>query len=292
MESWQTRALLGAGVTALWLNGRYWRGRWDAIPKTRLVRGPDKETDTAIVVFVGAFNSADHVVAGLLPVFEQYGDVLLVEYGLKRFNMQKTVEAAFDVLPLQYEKVILIGGSMGGIAALQFPLLSNRYLREETVAIGADTALCAGHLIWAARLARFVHPGPIFNQLSHLTARLMFRVMPEELWSEGTEEETVRAHVVAMRRYRLSSILDQVAAIAGNKLVTREQMLGIRAAYLRSGTDAVIKADKAALSWKFIFPESIVIDVPDGAHVTWVEHASSWRKAFQEAFDRLGVRPA
>lgn len=293
-----------AVVLALWVNGRYQRSRWSATPDVLKTR--DLVTsDTAVVFFPGAFNSALHVSRGMVATWDEFGDVYLIEYPLRKFDMAATVRTTITTLHPHYQRFILVGASMGGLCCLEMRRKlggwrSARYVDPQNLKIlGGDVPQCAEHLLplprkwcWLTKLARYVHPGPIFNfLLSDIATRLMFPLASNEKLSAGTDTEALQQHNAAMRRYRLSAILEQIAAIAHCNVADPSEFVGIDAFYLQSETDGVIRGDEAREAWLQVFPRSPVLGVPKAFHATYVENGPEWKEAHHRGLSAL-VRAA
>lgn len=277
------------------LYGRISRANWQLSPTvTRYFA--DGPSATAIVYIPGAFNSAFYSSRGLRELWKKYGDVYLVEYPLSRFNLDLSVDEIARTLTPFYERVIVVGASLGGIIGLH---LTDKELRviyedDEIYFIGCDVPQSKEHVHWAARLVRFVHPGPFINLLSPLVTKQVFRPQYDKLSpsSDGDDERLrhlLDEHVAAMRRFKLSAMGDQLSAIVEADTDDTMRFPGIRAVHLVSEDDAVIKSELAQEAFTRVFPNSTSIIIPRAFHATFMEHDPEWKAGFIEAFKRLGV---
>lgn len=289
--------LAGIGVltvAALWLNGRYWRSRWQDFPDVEVVEAIKPNPTTAVVVFTGAFNSGKHHTGPVLDLLRSYGDVFVMEYPLRRFSPAKHVDAAYERVMAddRYETIVLYGSSMGGSLALEFArrVTHAREVRRCKVRlILSDVPLSGDFMPSAARLLRYIHPGPVTNMFSSLVTKSMFNILPEEFLTEEYDAAQLGAHIDAMRKFRLSAMRDQIVAIIDQPSYSRNDFRDVQACVLYSGNDGVIDGPRAREEIAVVIPQVYEISVEAGCHTSVVEHAGSYRRALARAFAEFGM---
>lgn len=276
-------------VAALWANGRYRRSRWRSYPEIELVYGIKPKSRTAIVVFTGAFNSGRHHTAPVMELLRNFGDVFIVEYPLRRFSAFQHCAMAYERVTAsgRYDTVVLYGSSMGGSLALSFARMAQhrslgRRLKIELIL--SDVPPSGNCLPGAARLTRYVRPGPLVNLFSSLVTRQMFKMLPDELLVEEYDNAQLDAHIKAMRRYRLSAMCEQISAIVDQPVYDPDEFRHVAACLLCSGNDGVIDGERAEAELRSFLPRLQVIPVDAGCHTSVVEHPISYARALLDAF--------
>lgn len=279
-------------VLALWLVGRFARKQWSAEPSLYVHKALDGSSKTLTIMWTGAFNDATIHLERLVPLYQQLGDVLVVRYADLRFDLETAVQGAYEFArEHNYELIILRGTSLGGKATFAFSdlVLENPDYAPRMQRICSDTPLNGRHLpppAWLLGILQYVHIGPFFNLLSPLVTRLWFKPLkPSEM--NGVDQAHLDRHMAAMRRCKLSVIVEQTADI-----VVYDDFMSIDAVdtvLQYCETDGVIKADAAKKELRYLLDDRLVgeISVP-GGHVQCVERHADWHEADLLALRRLG----
>lgn len=159
-----------ASAALAWIDGRLWRSQEKAASPTRIVDLAHASSRTQYVYFGGAFTQSSRHATTLLSRLEQDGSVLAPDSSFSRLNIEAEYDAVYSKLRLQsdrYDKLVVIGGSMGAINAFR---LAGVFRRDvETSLIAIDPVLSQRGLTHDARLASKLtgglRPGPVTNSL-------------------------------------------------------------------------------------------------------------------------------
>lgn len=294
------KTLLGLGTAAIvgaWYNGRRARASWDPTPEIEILRREGRKTNVLNVLFVGSFVQPAEAAHGIIKHLLDYGDVMLVKYSLVRYELGIPAKTTFEhFAPLQYDTANIFGGSLGGREAQRFALLlleHQRLTADDILLIGTGVPDGWDCLPVAARVAPYVHPGPITNfVLSKPVTRQWFRIPPEDTWSPGTTREAMQANMAAMRSHVMSLIADQITACGKRDDTTDFNPLKpVRSVYILTPTDDVVDQTKCAIRWHNKLPRTKWIFAKSVGHFTWAEHSAWWWDAIHEGLEYFGVEP-
>lgn len=190
-----------------------------------------------------------------------------------------------------YTTVIMVGASLGAGEALrlaEYNRVTDDGYQPTLKMIVDDPALGGLYLPqpkWLVDITKHVHVGPLFNLLSPLVTRLLFKKLrPDQ--TNGVDPSHWDRHMAAMWRDKLSLIIEEIAAIAAQPPVFKNAR-GVPTAYLKCAHDDVIKGDETYKAWTGLYGASYLIDVP-GGHVQFVENHTAWYFAHAQALRLLG----
>jgi hypothetical protein len=280
-------------VLVLWLNGRYWRDRWSLMPDYQIHHTTTGSGQTIVVLCTGAFNDAVAHYERLIPLYQQVGDVYVVRYAKKRFDAHEAMRGAYEFAAFyNYDRVVLVGASLGGEVALRFVehTRSNTHFYDPAIEfIACDVPLGAQHLpapAFLLRVVQYVRVGPLFNLLSPIITRLWFKRLEVDPVT-GVDAAHLDRHMAGLWSCKLSVIVEQIAAMAIQPPFT--DVAGIPTVYLKCAVDDVIRGNQALADWRELMSHCLydVIDV-EGGHVQFVEHHNEWYRRHAQALRELG----
>lgn len=279
------------GFTVLWLNGRFWRSRWALAVDGMRYSYSAGNSSTLVIMWTGAFNDAQIHYERLVPLYQLVGDVYVVPYAEKRFNAHAVMLKGYEYARNNnYTTVVLVGASLGGEVALRFvehSRASNDSLTLKMVM--CDVPLGGQHLpvsLLAQHLVKWIHIGPLFNLLSPLVTRLMFKQLPMEQ-SNGVDHDHLNRHMTAMWSCKLSAIVEQTAGIAAQPPF--EKLTDVSTVYLECANDEVIRGEEAVSDWRELVYSGYLEVIPvEGGHVQFVENHVPWLNAHVHGLQALG----
>lgn len=246
---------------------------------------------TAVVFFTAAQSSGTAHSAPLKSLWDERGDVIIVEYNPNRFVGQ---QIAYDVyrqlVDWQYERAILIGASLGGLLAtdvIDNDRAGTTHLQYAVMFQGVPLdSSDLYHQDSADAIARAWYPGPVTNYVgTDLMWRYVYNPPPPYMLGPDVDQKQLAAQHQVGRHYPLSGWAGEVRYIAHHRGFERNQYVGIPLVIMESEHDTVVKP--TANRWRPVFGSATVIKVPEAGHVDFVEHPDAWRQAFQKGFASL-----
>lgn len=269
-------------------------------PRFNFEAGPH-DSKTLFVYFPGILADGVTSARGLLPLWTQHGDMLMVSYDGRRFNgnivAARTAAAitqyALDThdLELKYDKIIFIGSSMGGLLSYdtyRTPLI--RQLREDDglrfcfVLIDAPTGrkdlqppldrISLGSWLWWA--------GPISNLFSKPYFKATFVKPKKENIEAGVDLDKLNAFVEHQMSYQLSWSMDQTRYIIRHEPLKPVSLAGANVVYVRSSRDDDTVRPEAFASWDAASRGKVKLIEVDSTHVGYAERPQTWWRAFEE----------
>jgi pimeloyl-ACP methyl ester carboxylesterase len=266
-------------------------------PRTQIL-ALGQESKRAIVFFTGVQSSAEAHSAQVRQLWQRYGQVVIVEYPRDTFYADETVQKTFDYLvDHQYDEVVLIGASMGGLLALDLINLNRKRSHPFKVVgvIACDAPLTPDDLRQKsmANMTKFWHAGWISNSLTSLFWKFGFK--PNRQVEPDVDMAILNRHQDISGSWQLSSYAAQVRYLVSYPPVESGQYTEIPLAILRATQDQDI-LDSHIARWLVAFDvpvswiEKLVYRV-ESTHVGFNEFPEAWRQGFTHAFDQLGVQP-
>lgn len=276
----------------MWLRGKRRRTSWDArtTPRHEPYLGKGKPPKTFFIL-TGAFNGPEHTEQQVKELrFE--GDVYVFDWAEYRFDFEQAVEILWSVVRTVKGRKVLVGWSLGGLVVFRMLYLAyaddSETAREFELVVG-DSPLCAQHLLLPdgkgtkvppvimrhAKLARFIHPGPVANLLlSRVIAKNSFREIAR---GPGADQELLFRHMARLHRNKLSRMVDQVVAII---MQPDHPVMGWsnKVTYVKCQDDVVIDAELTLAAWKRHFPHLTEREVKGALHISVPE----WPEAYRE----------
>lgn len=243
---------------------------------------------------------ASRTSSGVVSVWRQYGDVVLVEYEGDRFNGTVTARMVANALSegldlRRYEAVVFIGSSMGGLVAydtynyLPKDLADFRFIVVDAPTGRADLqppldVISLGSYAWWA--------GPISNPLSSLYFKATFVTPREENIEAGVDRAKLAKSVAEQMSHPVSWSMDQNRYIVGHPTVVEGSLQDVRFVYVRSTRDHDTTRAEAFDVWNAATNgEALRLEV-DSTHVGYAERPEAWAEGFHRAIQLvLSDRP-
>lgn len=245
---------------------------------------------TAVVFFTGVQSSAVTHSAGLLDVWGEHGDVIVVEYNRNRFDGAATAYTTYGKLvEWDYERAILIGASKGGLVAtdvIDFDRAGTTHLEYAVIAVDTPQDESDLQRRDMAELTQLWHPGPLTSLVfTWVFWSFAFDPPPAYMHGEGVDQQQLKAHYQASRTYPLSGWTGGVRYIFNHRGFMTNQYAGIPFVAMQSEHDKVVKP--SGEKWKVVFGGGTIVKVGEASHVDFVQHPQEWEKGFRTGFAAL-----
>lgn len=246
-------------------------------------------------------NSAD----GLSDVWKDYGGVMMVEYGKKKFDPKRIVYETYSsiinayILGQPFKTVNIVGCSMGGKLSCEVlsRILHNHPKFYTKVAkfnlILIDAPIDGDDLINPMSVTLTKIPfGPIWDKLGLL--RFMLGMPKRENMEEGVDLKHMKKRVDEARSYRMSFFRDEVDYIVNHPLSSEIDKLRSalnKVVYIKSLRDNDNVRSEAIIKWRRLFPDMTVEEI-DSPHAGFGEMPIAWAAQFREIYrDVVGLKP-
>ncbi len=261
-------------------------------PQIEIVKRPGRNHSRLIIYLTGAQSSAVKHSAGMLRVWLEYADVWLVEYDLNRYTGRSIVKRVRGLLrSTEYQRIDLIGASMGGLTADDIVLgmsKPGRDVRNQLV----DAPFTSADLVDpAAQLAKFIPAGRLFDLLLNRPFwKLTFKPPKPDLLGEGVNWELLDAQHALASRWPLHQLFDEARSILAHPTPQPSpERNGVTANYLQSRRPYAPDADdtikrEAYEHWRRVYPNLGLVEVAS-THVGFLEFPggpNGWEAAFRK----------
>lgn len=229
----------------------------------------------------------------MMKLLRRIGCVYIVEYDHRYFDTDVVIRAVYDtVLTGNHRKLLVIGASLGGKLALQLieydVVHGGGHFVGKTSVIACDAPLGREHLPQpGVQYTPSLHVGSIMNGLfSWPVTHVMFRPMKGDRLSPETDMAHLKRHIKAMRSFKFSAIIEQIAAVV--KEVQFPNASRVPTVYLQCDNETVINGDLAFEAW-----QALGVDLRGhlrvkGEHTSFVEHKDAWNMGLVLAMYLLG----
>ncbi len=257
----------------------------------RLAQSIGTNGNTLFVYFPGILASGESSIKDQLPTLREHGDVMMVSYNGMRFEADVIVEQTVarlsdDVQRVGYDKVVLIGSSMGGLVAYD----TYRQIKQEDLAVSYSMILIdaptgrgdlqsplniisLGSLGWWA--------GPISNLFSKTYFNATF-VEPKGVNIEdGVDRKRLARQVEESKSFPLSWAMDQNRFILRHGAPAPDSLKDARVIYVRSMRDDDTVRPEAFDPWNDASGGKAVRLEVDSTHVGYAERPFTWNRALR-----------
>lgn len=232
----------------------------------------------------------------LIGTWDDYGSAMLVSYKGERFIAGNTVETVVSGINFhadEYDEVVFIGSSMGGLLSYD---TASALLDEGTsldmsfVLVDAPTkrADLQSPLDKLSLLATFTG-GPITNLFSRPYFDATFVAPKEDNIEPNVNRDQLARKVDEAKSFPLSTNNDWVRYILGHGEMEQDRFKGFKAVYVRSTRDHDTVRPEAFDSWQQVFGDELKYVEVDSTHVGYNERPETWRQAFPAIFNEIGV---
>jgi pimeloyl-ACP methyl ester carboxylesterase len=244
------------------------------------------------MVLGGTITQTSTLFLQMTPELREEGDVLVINYGTKRFKEPKLVAMMVDYIKASnYTTVAIVGTSLGGRVDYDVQLKARAEgLRQEILAVLIDTPPNASYLSdWRARIPGwFIFPfGPIFNQFSRTAIKLPY-VMPDwDNLGEGHDRRLIENNLEATFAMKLSVLHDQINYLRHAAKPKKGEAAGLKAVYLRSGNDEALEADSYVPFEESYGDGFMLIDLPGATHAGLLEFPVLFNRNVRQAISEF-----
>ena len=245
--------------------------------------------DQRLIVFLtGIQSSGQQVSVDLVPLWQTFGDVDVVEYNRVNFDARDVTRSVVKASE-GYSQLTLIGASLGGL--LSYDIIAQLKYEQSPIKINlilVDAPTGVEDIVnaTAAKAVSKIPFGPLSNWLFTRTV-WWFSFNP----SDPSELEPVintaaldALHATAAD-WPLSSWRQQLSYIVEHAKLQADVLRDVSTVFLRSSMDTVVTKD-AATHWPYVPRPLRVIDIRS-MHIEFLGFPEAWREGFEMAFAYL-----